>query len=102
MHAVSGGSLYRKSSFLLDSLGRQVFAPHVNIREEPHLLRARGSAPFDNEGVATERARRRRDGVLQGYFLGSYSARKLGLQSTGNAGGAHNLVVPRRRTICRR
>ena len=94
VHAVSGGSLYRKSSFLLDSLGRQVFAPHVNIREEPHLLRARGSAPFDNEGVATERREVVANGVLQGYFLGSYSARKLGLQSTGNAGGAHNLVVP--------
>ena len=94
VHAVSGGSLYRKSSFLLDSLGQQIFAPHVNIREEPHLLRARGSAPFDNEGVATERRDIVTNGVLQGYFLGSYSARKLGLQSTGNAGGAHNLVVP--------
>jgi PmbA protein len=94
VHAVSGGSLYRKSSFLLDSLGSEVFAPHVNIREEPHLLRARGSAPFDNEGVATERRDVVANGVLQGYFLGSYSARKLGLRSTGNAGGAHNLVVP--------
>jgi len=94
VHAVSGGSLYRKSSFLLDSLGRQVFAPHVNIREEPHLLRGRGSAPFDNEGVATERRSVVANGVVQGYFLGSYSARKLGLQSTGNAGGSHNLVVP--------
>jgi len=93
VHAVSGGSLYRKSSFLLDSLGRQVFAPHVNIREEPHLLRGRGSAPFDNEGVATERRSVVANGVVQGYFLGSYSARKLGLQSTGNAGGSHNLVV---------
>ena len=71
-----------------------VFAPHVDIREEPHLLRARGSAPFDNEGVATERRDVVRNGVLHGYFLGSYSARKLGLRSTGNAGGAHNLVVP--------
>jgi PmbA protein len=94
VHAVSGGSLYRKSSFLLDSLGRQVFAPHVNIREEPHLLRGRGSAPFDNEGVATERREVVSNGIVRGYFLGSYSARKLGLQSTGNAGGAHNLVVP--------
>jgi PmbA protein len=94
VHAVSGGSLYRKSSFLLDSLGEQVFAPHVDIREEPHLLRARGSAPFDNEGVATERRDVVVKGVVQGYFLGSYSARKLGLRSTGNAGGAHNLVVP--------
>ena len=94
VHAVSGGSLYRKSSFLLDSLGKAVFAPHVNIREEPHLLRARGSAPFDNEGVATVRRDVVSNGVLQGYFLGSYSARKLGLRSTGTAGGAHNLVVP--------
>jgi PmbA protein len=94
VHAVSGGSLYRKSSFLLDSLGAQVFAPHVNIREEPHLLRARGSAPFDNEGVETQRRDVVANGVLQGYFLGSYSARKLGLRSTGNAGGTHNLVVP--------
>jgi len=94
VHAASGGSLYRKSSFLLDSLGQPVFAPHVNIREEPHLLRARGSAPFDNEGVATKPRDVVANGVLQGYFLGSYSARKLGLASTANAGGAHNLVVP--------
>jgi PmbA protein len=94
VHAVTGGSLYRKSSFLLDSLGTQVFAPHVNIREEPHLPRARGSAPFDNEGVATLSRDIVVDGVLRGYFLGSYSARKLGMESTGNAGGAHNLVVP--------
>jgi PmbA protein len=94
VHAVSGGSLYRKSSYLLDSLGTEVFAPQVNIREEPHLLRARGSAPFDSEGVATQSRDVVVDGVLRGYFLGSYSARKLGMQSTGNAGGAHNLVVP--------
>ncbi len=94
VHAVSGGSLYRKSSFLLDSLGAPIFAPHVNVREEPHLPRARGSAPFDSEGVATVPRDVIANGVLQGYFLGSYSARKLGMQSTGNAGGAHNLVVP--------
>jgi PmbA protein len=94
VHAVSGGSLYRKSSFLLDSLGTQVFAPHVTIREEPHLLRGRGSAPFDNEGVATAPRDVVTQGVLRGYFLGSYSARKLGMPTTGNAGGAHNLVVP--------
>jgi PmbA protein len=93
VHAVSGGSLYRKSSFLLDSLGRQIFAPHVQIREEPHLPRGRGSAPFDNEGVATVPRDVVANGVLQGYFLGSYSARKLGFSTTGNAGGAHNLVV---------
>ena len=91
--AVSGGALYRKSSFLLDSLGTQVFAPLVSIREEPHLPRGRGSAPFDNEGVATEPRDVVRDGVVRGYFLGSYSARKLGMTTTGNAGGSHNLVV---------
>jgi len=91
--AVSGGSLYRKSSFLLDSLGRQVFAPIVHIREEPHIERARGSAPFDNEGVATVPRDVVSGGVVGGYFLGSYSARKLGMTTTGNAGGAHNLIV---------
>ncbi len=91
--AVSGGSLYRKSSFLLDSIGQQVFAPSVNLREEPHLARARGSAPFDNEGVATAARDVVAAGVVQGYFLGSYSARKLGMATTGNAGGAHNLIV---------
>jgi PmbA protein len=91
--AVSGGALYRKSSFLLDSLGTQVFAPLVSIREEPHILRGRASAPFDNDGVATMPRDVVRDGVVRGYFLGSYSARKLGMTSTGNAGGSHNLVV---------
>ena len=91
--AVSGGSLYRKSSFLLDSLGQQVFAPLVHIREEPHLVRGRGSAPFDNEGVATTARDVVSGGVLNGYFLGSYSARKLGMATTGNAGGSHNLIV---------
>ncbi|MDQ2918004.1 MAG: metalloprotease PmbA [Pseudomonadota bacterium] len=94
VHAVSGGSLYRKSSFLLDSLGTPIFASHVNVREEPHLRRARGSAPFDSDGVKTEPRDVVTNGVVRGYFLGSYSARKLGMQSTGNAGGAHNLVVP--------
>jgi len=91
--AVSGGSLYRKSSFLPDSLGQAVFPAHVTIREEPHIPRGRGSAPFDNEGVATAPRDVVRDGVVRGYFLGSYSARKLGLATTGNAGGSHNLVV---------
>jgi len=93
VQAVSGGSLYRKSSFLLDSLGTEVFAPHVTIHEEPHLKRARGSAPFDAEGVATEPRVVVDRGVVNGYFLGSYAARKLGMRSTGNAGGSHNLVV---------
>ncbi|OLE19694.1 MAG: metalloprotease PmbA [Betaproteobacteria bacterium 13_1_20CM_3_63_8] len=91
--AISGGSLYRKSSFLVDSLGTQVFTPAITIREEPHLKRGQASAPFDDEGVATQPRDVVRDGVVQGYFLGSYSARKLGLASTANAGGNHNLVV---------
>ena len=91
--AVSGGALYRKSSFLLDSLGKPVFSTNVSIREDPHIPRARGSAPFDNEGVATAPRDVVRDGVVRGYFLGSYSARKLGMVTTGNAGGSHNLVV---------
>ncbi|MGH8851287.1 MAG: metalloprotease PmbA [Casimicrobiaceae bacterium] len=93
VNAVSGGSLYRKSSFLLDSIGKQVFAPQLSVREEPHLVRGQASAPFDDEGVATRPRDVVADGVVQGYFLGSYSARKLGLQSTANAGGNHNLIV---------
>ena len=93
VNAVSGGSLYRKSSFLIDALGSEVFAPHITIREEPHLMRAQASTPFDDEGVATRPRDVVKDGVVQGYFLGSYSARKLGLQSTANAGGNHNLLV---------
>jgi len=91
--AISGGSLYRKSSFLLDSLGKQVLSPLVTIQERPHLLRGLASAPFDNEGVATTSRTLVQDGVLQGYVLSSYSARKLGMTTTGNAGGNHNLVV---------
>jgi PmbA protein len=91
--AISGGNLYRKSSFLLDSLGQQVMARGVSIVEAPHLLRGLASAPFDNEGVATAPRTLVEDGVLQGYMLSSYSARKLGMQSTGNAGGNHNLVI---------
>lgn len=90
---LSGGALYRQSSFLTDSLGRQIFAPFVNLREEPHIPQAWSSAYFDAEGVATAPRFVIRDGVVQGYFLGSYSARKLGMQTTGNAGGAHNLIL---------
>lgn len=93
VHAVSGGSLYRKSSFLQDSAGTRIFAPLVNITEDPFLLRGLGSGAWDAEGVATVRRELVKDGVLNGYFLGSYSARKLGLASTGNAGGNHNLLV---------
>jgi PmbA protein len=91
--AVSGGSLYRKSSFLLDTLGQQVFAPRVNIRELPFIPGALGSAPFDSEGVMCLERDVVKDGVLQGYFLSTYSARKLGMTTTGNAGGSHNLIV---------
>jgi PmbA protein len=91
--AVSGGSLYRKSSFLLDSIGKRVFSPLVQIRDLPHVPKGLASSPFDEEGVATQARDVVKDGVLQGYFLGSYSARKLGMKSTGNAGGNHNLVM---------
>lgn len=92
--AVSGGHLYRKSSFLLDSLGSQVFPAFMQIQERPFLPRGLASSPFDSEGVATRDRDAVRDGVVEGYFLSSYSARKLGMQSTGNAGGNHNLIVP--------
>lgn len=91
--AVRGPALYRKASFLLDHLGRQVFPEFVRIHEAPHLPRALGSAPFDSEGVATRARDLVSGGVLQGYVLDSYSARKLGLTTTGNAGGVHNLIV---------
>jgi len=91
--AISGGSLYRRASFLLDKLGEQVFANHVRIHEQPHRKKALGSAPFDNDGVATRPRDIVQDGILQGYVLSSYSARKLGLQTTGNAGGVHNLII---------
>ena len=93
VQAVSGGALYRKSSFLLDSLGKQVFSPIINIAERPHLRGAFGSSPFDSDGVATHDRDVVVDGVLQGYFLSTYTARKLGMQTTGNAGGSHNLRV---------
>jgi PmbA protein len=91
--AVQGSSQYRKSSFLLDAAGTQVLPSHVQMQERPHLPGALASAPFDSEGVATRDRDLVRDGVLQGYVLGSYSARKLGLHTTGNAGGIHNMLV---------
>jgi len=93
VQAVSGGALYRKSSFLLDSLGKQVFPSHVQIVEDPHVAGAVGSSPFDDEGVKTQRREVVANGVVQGYFLSCYSARKLGMQTTGNAGGSHNLTM---------
>ena len=91
--AVSGGNLYRKASFLLDHAGKAVLPTFVDIVEDPLIARGQGSASFDAEGVATRRSALVQGGVLQRYVLGSYSARKLGLQSTANAGGVHNLVV---------
>ncbi|MBM3373802.1 MAG: metalloprotease PmbA [Betaproteobacteria bacterium] len=93
VNAVSGGSLYRKSSFLLDSLGKPVFAPIVQMSDLPHIPKALASGAFDEEGVATQARDIVRDGVVQGYFLASYSARKLGMVTTGNAGGNHNLIL---------
>jgi len=95
--AVNGGNLYRKTSFLVDSLGKPVFAPFVCIEERPLEAQAAASTPFDDEGVATRPRVIVDDGVLQGYFLSSYSARKLGMATTGNAGGHHNLVVRSRK-----
>lgn len=91
--AIQGASIYRQSSFLLDKLNQQIFAPKINIYEDPHLAKAIGSAPYDSEGVRTSKSDIVVDGILQHYLLGSYSARKLGMQSTGNAGGVHNLMV---------
>ncbi|WP_055324986.1 metalloprotease PmbA [Ralstonia solanacearum] len=93
VQAVSGGALYRKSTFLLDALGKEIFAPHVQIKEDPHVPSGMGSAPFDEEGVRTRRRDVVKDGVVEGYFLSTYSARKLGMQTTGNAGGSHNLTL---------
>jgi len=91
--AVRGSSQYRKASFLLDHAGKQIFPEFVRIHEQPHLPRALGSAPFDGEGVATRSRDLVSAGVLEGYVLDSYSARRLGLETTGNAGGVHNLTV---------
>jgi PmbA protein len=91
--AASGSSLYRRSSFLLDRLGSAVFAPGVDIREDPHLPGELASGYYDAEGVTTTARNLVEDGVLKGWFLSSYSARKLGLATTGNAGGNHNLIV---------
>jgi PmbA protein len=91
--AIRGSSQYRKSSFLLGAAGKAVFPSFLELREKPHIRKALGSSPFDGEGVATRDRELVKDGVLQGYVLGSYSARKLGLKTTGNAGGTHNLLV---------
>ena len=93
VQATSGGALYRKSSFLIDSLGKQVLPKHVQIQEDPHIVGGVGSAPFDDEGVRTVKRDVVKDGVVQGYFLSTYTGRKLGMKTTGNAGGAHNLSL---------
>ena len=91
--AISGGSLYRKSSFLLDHLGKQVLPDWFQISERPHLLKRLASTPFDSEGVRTQDLEIIQDGILQTYLLTSYSGRKMGMQSTGHAGGIHNWLV---------
>jgi PmbA protein len=98
VQAASGGALYRRSSFLLDSLGKQIFPEHVDVLENPHLKRGKGSAAFDEEGVRTKARKVVEAGRVEGYFLSSYSARKLGMKTTGNAGGSHNLWLTSRQT----
>ena len=98
VQAVSGGSLYRKSSFLLDSLSKMVFPKHIDILEDPFILGGKGSSPFDEEGVRVAPRKVVQGGRVQGYFLSSYSARKLGMKTTGNAGGSHNLTLTSRLT----
>ena len=91
--ALGGGAQYRKASFLLDAVGKQVFPDFIQLVENPHLPRASGSRAYDSEGVATRISDVIRDGKVERYFLGSYSARKLGLKTTGNAGGNGNLLL---------
>jgi PmbA protein len=98
VQATSGGALYRRTTFLLDSLGQAVLPAHVDVAEDPHLPKGKGSSPFDDEGVRTRARSVVEAGVLQGYFLSSYSARKLGLPTTGHAGGSHNLRMSSRAT----
>jgi PmbA protein len=98
VQATSGGALYRKTTFLNESLGKRVLARHIDIVEDPHLINGKGSAPFDDEGVRTARRKVLSAGKVQGYFLSTYSARKLGMRTTGNAGGSHNLTLTSRLT----
>ena len=98
VQATSGGALYRKTTFLADSLGQRALADHLDIDEDPHERGGKASAPFDDEGVRTRARRVVEGGVVQGYFLSTYSARKLGMRTTGNAGGSHNLRLTSRRT----
>jgi PmbA protein len=98
VQATSGGALYRKSTFLLDSLGKRVLPKHIDIAEDPFVMRGKGSSPFDDEGVTCSARQVVKGGVVQGYFLSTYSARKLGMRTTGNAGGSHNLTMTSRLT----
>ena len=98
VQATSGGALYRKSTFLLDSIGQPVLPAHIDILEDPHVPRGKGSSPFDDEGVRTKARDVVKAGVVQGYFLSTYSARKLGLRTTGHAGGSQNLALTSRLT----
>lgn len=93
VHAAGGGALYRKASFLVDHLGKRIFPDFVRIAERPFIARGLGSAAFDNDGVATRERDVVRNGVLEGYFLSTYTGRKLGMPTTGNAGGSHNLIL---------
>ncbi len=98
VQAISGGALYRRTSFLLDSLGQPVFPEHIDVVEDPFVRAGKGSSPFDDEGVRVQARQVVDGGRVQGYFLGTYSARKLGMKTTGNAGGSHNLTLRSRRT----
>ena len=98
VQGVSGGALYRKSTFLVDSLGKDVFPKHIDIDEDPFVRGGKGSSPFDDEGVRVQARQLVDGGRVQGYFLGTYSARKLGMKTTGNAGGSHNLTLRSRQT----
>ena len=98
VQAVSGGSQYRKTTFLLDCLGKQVFPRHIDIVDDPFIVKGKGSSPFDGEGVRPQQRKIVSAGRVKGYFLSSYSARKLGMKTTGNAGGSHNLSLTSRQT----
>ena len=106
VQGISGGALYRKASFLQDCLGTEVFPKDIDIFEHPHEPRGKGSAPFDDEGVRTRARDVVEGGIVKGYFLSTYSARKLGMKTTGHAGGSQNLrprtAARSRATICRR
>jgi len=98
VQATSGGALYRRATFLLDSIGQQVLSPHLDVDEDPHVRKGKASAAFDDEGVRTHKRRVLDAGVVQTYFLSSYSARKLGMKTTGHAGGSQNLRLSSRLT----